>query len=332
MRCNKCIMPKVKDYVTIDSSGRCSVCNKYEDTLKVEGQNQQPEGFGELKRKVEMLKKNHTGKYDCAVGISGGKDSMMILHIAKKELKLNPLAIFIDNGFALEEMSQNIESIIGKLGIDLITYRPHEVRNLFIHLLKSKKSIYYCRLCHELLDVYIREVASAHGVNLLLGGYTKGQEYVKSDELFWIYDISDKNVDEVLLQDPQFKEIQYISNNHAIYLYEKFESMGQVNPFQYIRYDEKGIIKFLTDEYGFKVPKKSWPADSTNCLFNYVSQHLAVKNFGYSQHETEVSTLVRKNEITRERALEVIEAPIPMEYIEEALAKLGLKYEDIVST
>jgi hypothetical protein len=329
IRCDKCIMPEVNPHVVLDEKGVCNICNQQRD-MQQDKTSSQEQNFDMLKSKIEKMKLKSTGKYDCAVGLSGGKDSTMTLYLAKKELGLNPLAIFIDNGFALEEMYHNIQNVTSKLGVDLIVYKPSEIKRFLIYLLKSKKPIYYCRPCHELLDVYVRDIASRHGINLILGGYTKGQEYVKNTELYWLFDISDKSIHDELSKVPEFKDILYILDNHALYLYEKFESMTQINPFQYMKYDDESIIRFLTREFNVRFPKNSWPADSTNCFFNYVSQHLAVKNFGYSQHETELSTLIRKGELSRDRALHIISAPIPMEYIEEALSKLGLRYEDVV--
>lgn len=47
-----------------------------------------------------------------------------------------------------------------------------------------------------------------------------------------------------------------------------------------------------------------------------------MKYWGYSQHEKELSTLVRKKELSRERALDIANTPIPIEIIEEVLNQL----------
>ena len=65
-------------------------------------------------------------------------------------------------------------------------------------------------------------------------------------------------------------------------------------------------------------------------MFNYVSQYLARIHFGYSQHETEISTLVRNGEMIRERALELIETPITDGVLEDVLSRLGLTLKDVL--
>jgi len=89
-------------------------------------------------------------------------------------------------------------------------------------------------------------------------------------------------------------------------------------------------MKIISKELKWKTPDRSWPDKSSNCSFNYVAQYLAEQQFGYAQHESELSCLVRENEITRERALEVIQTPIEHDDLVKALDKLGLTLDEII--
>lgn len=328
-RCQNCIMPEVTNHIELDNNQICNCCRD-DHFIKKEADSEEY-GIDYLKSVIEKLKVCHSdSKYDCLVGVSGGKDSLMCLYIAKEVLGLNPLAVFIDNGFSFPEMYDNIHRTVDKLGIDFITFRTNELKDIFKELLVSRKAVYYCRICHEMLDIYLREIAAKYNINILLGGYTKGQGYARTTELYWIYEESDKNTLEVLLQNPRFEAVADIISNHAMYLYENFDEINQINPFEYMDYNDLSIIEFLTQEYGFKLPQKSWPKASTNCLFNYVSQFLAQRNFGYSQHEAEISTLIRSGEMTRERALEIIEMPITREIVDDVLAMLDLTYDEVI--
>lgn len=330
-RCRKCVMPESPGVIDFDENGICNLCREYEDVEK------EACGFGDLsaKEKMDILKKKvskfkNKGEYDCAVAVSGGKDSIMTLHIAVKQLGLKPLAIFIDNGFALDEMYDNVKNATDILGVDMIVYKTSSMIKMFPELLRSKKKLYYCRICHALLDMAVLSIAKKFNIELILGGYTKGQQYIKINELYWIYKESDKNVIEALKKMPEFEHLIPMYENQQAYFLKEYGRIRQISPFKYVEWDEDEIIKVITEGLKWKKPSRSWPDKSSNCSFNYVAQYLAEQQFGYAQHESELSCLVRENEMSRQRALEVIESPIEDEDLIKALDKLGLKMDDII--
>jgi hypothetical protein len=264
------------------------------------------------------------------VALSGGKDSTMALYVTVTELRLRPLAVFIDNGFCTEAMYSNVRNATEKLGVDLIIFAPQLIKNLFKYLLLNRSRVYYCRICNALIDYYLRAIALQHGITLLITGHTKGQEFLKATELFWIYRESDVNLLKAIAGQPEFKLVADMFASLTLYFHRHFGSITQVAPFHYINYREQNILDVLTNKLGYTLPEVSWPQGSTNCLFNFVSQSLTVNHFGYSQHEAEISALVRNGEMTRQRALEIIESPISESEIDLALAKLNLTCKDIV--
>lgn len=329
-RCSCCIMPESKGHIDMDAHGVCSICHKSTEHI-------QPEQTFESKRpeeKLETLKKivapYKKGKqYDCGVSVSGGKDSIMTLYVAVKELGLRPLAIFIDNGFGLPEMYENVKNATDILGVDLLVFKTADLLKIFPAMIRSGKPIYYCRVCHALIDNAIRSIAYKHEIDLILGGYTKGQQYIKNSELFWIYKESDQNTVELLETMPDYAHFADLIRNQNKYFREHYGNIRLLSPFKYIEWNEEKILKVIGKELRFQLPKRSWPDKSSNCSFNYVSQYLTEKVFGYAQHEVELSELVRVGELSRERALEIIESPIEESDLERALEKLGLTVEDV---
>jgi len=61
-------------------------------------------------------------KYDCLIGVSGGRDSSYLAHIAVTQFGLNPLLVHIDAGWNTPEACQNVYNIACKLGLDLETF------------------------------------------------------------------------------------------------------------------------------------------------------------------------------------------------------------------
>ncbi len=331
-RCRKCIIPEVKGHIELDEEGVCRFCRDEHGEKKTDSSKTFEEIPAEKKRDIfrkKLERYRGSGDYDCIVAVSGGKDSIMTLYIAS-QMGLRPLALFIDNGFALPEMYSNIRNAVQILGIDSLTYRVSEMSALFETMLKSKKHIYYCRVCHILLEKIIKDMCLRYDIRLVLGGYTKGQSYLKDDALSWIFEESDRNTLEIIRSDDRFNKYLELFENPIGYSAKHYRGIVQISPFKYIKYDEQKIIKEIEEKLKFKLPEKSWPAHSTNCAFNYVSQYLAVKQFGYSQHETEFSHLIRSKEMQRDDAIKLISTPITEDDLKGVLENMGIDLKEII--
>ena len=327
-RCSRCIMPETQGHVQLDEGGVCSLCAK-QSGLDSRQTALPGGGLTGLMAKVDVLRGASTGPYNALVALSGGKDSTMALYIAVKQLGLKPLAVFIDNGFCVEAMYSNVKNATDSLGVDLLVFKPRLIKNLFRHLLKAGSRVYFCRICNGLIDYYIRAIALQHGIRLLISGHTKGQEFLKGTELFWIYRASDTALLQAIQGMPEFELVATIFTSLALYFHRHFAALSLISPFHYLEYQEAEILATITAELGYALPEISWPAGSTNCLFNFVCQKLAVEWFGYSQHEAEISTLVRSGEMSRQRALEIIQTPITKRDLALALERIGLAPDDI---
>ncbi|PID59166.1 phosphoadenosine phosphosulfate reductase [candidate division KSB3 bacterium] len=322
-------MPEVDNRIKMDEHGVCQLCHKHK-SLQIPKAVQSKYNLDALLKKVDTYKTATAGGYDCAVAISGGKDSIMVLYLAKELLHLRPLGVFIDNGFMTSELYQNAINAADSLGVDLVMFKTDLFKQVFKYILLTKQPFYYCRLCHALIAKLVHDVANLHGITLILGGFTKGQDFLKLPELFWIFKITDDFVTNELSQESTFQEITEMFPNLAKYFSDRYSHIHEISPFWYVEWNEKEIIQTISDKAGFKVPTLSWPDRSSNCLFNFVSQHLAVRHFGYSQHEPELSTLVRKNEMSRERALDIVNTPITQSHLDMVLDRMDLTYKDII--
>ena len=115
MRCSRCILPSTFPGIHFDADGVCNICNEHT-----------PGKLGnieDLKRMVEDFK-DSDGTSTCVIGISGGRDSCFGLHVAKKELGLNPISFTYDWGLVTDTARQNVAKLVGKLGVEHVTVSP----------------------------------------------------------------------------------------------------------------------------------------------------------------------------------------------------------------
>lgn len=111
--CKICVNTTINPSIKINSEGICNVCEHYNKYFNKE----------DLDKELEFIKSFiKSEKYDCMVGLSGGKDSSAMLYTAKK-LGFTPLAFSFEIGY--NEMSDSvktkIKNITQKLDVDYET-------------------------------------------------------------------------------------------------------------------------------------------------------------------------------------------------------------------
>ena len=95
--CSRCIIDTTVPGVTFDIKGECNFCRLHDKLDKRYSLDE--EGRDRLEKLIESIKKAGRNKrYDCIVGISGGRDSTYTLYLVKK-MGLRPLAVHFNDGF-----------------------------------------------------------------------------------------------------------------------------------------------------------------------------------------------------------------------------------------
>ena len=118
--CKICVSDDSIESLHIDENQICQFCKIHNEMDKEYPLNKN--SFNNLLDIAKKIKKDGEGKkYNCVVGVSGGKDSSYLLYIVKSKLNLNPLAVHYDNGFDSEASVSNILRICDQLNVDLET-------------------------------------------------------------------------------------------------------------------------------------------------------------------------------------------------------------------
>jgi len=119
--CTNCIMDTSDSQLTFDERGWCDYCRNYYQNIEP---NWHPgeRGIQEITPLIEKIKKEGAGRdHDCLIGISGGRDSSYVTHVAIEQFGLRPLLFHCDAGWNSDLGVSNIQKIIEGLSLDLVT-------------------------------------------------------------------------------------------------------------------------------------------------------------------------------------------------------------------
>lgn len=122
--CSICVLHSNVPGVEINDKGVCSFCANFKKF-----EQHQPKMRSYLRQEMENLFKKAKSKdrpYHALVLFSGGKDSTVLLKMAKEKYNLRTLAISIMHPLVNEVASKNMESVANRLNIDLLKVFPDE--------------------------------------------------------------------------------------------------------------------------------------------------------------------------------------------------------------
>lgn len=121
--CKKCTMPDTRPGITFDKNGICCACNHYEQRKNVDW-NKRWKEFEALCERFRGC--NGPGNYDCAIAVSGGKDSHYQVYMMKEVMKMNPILFSVEDNFPMTEAGKsNIRNISEEFGCPIISYKPN---------------------------------------------------------------------------------------------------------------------------------------------------------------------------------------------------------------
>ena len=113
-RCSNCILPETTPNIIFDKNDVCNFCHSHKRV--------QYESESKLKELLYSYR-NDGNKYDCVVGISGGRDSSYTLLKLVKDYNLKVLAVNYENPYTDPQAKINIDNAIEALNVDLVRFK-----------------------------------------------------------------------------------------------------------------------------------------------------------------------------------------------------------------
>ena len=314
-RCTQCLMPETYPGITFDEEGVCNHCREY---VKPE-----PLGVDEFLQKVH----SREGKdFDCILGISGGKDSSYVAYLTKK-LGLCALAVSYDFPFMVDLARDNIKTVCGKLGIELLVVKSRNnfeyglMHNHLMSLAATGTTWGQCMFCHYGIEAVLYETAKSRGIPFILSGVTHSETWWNPGSRLGLLAKRLKKLP--LAEQIRFgvyqskaylglvdQRLQFpLSGNHPLNAYghasAPVDGPETIRVFDYIDWDQELIERTLREETGWQKPSKdlSWRYD---CILEPLLDYTFKKEFGISSAGLYICGLIRAGKVTREEALKMI--------------------------
>jgi hypothetical protein len=161
-------MPDTYPGIAFDSSGVCNQCRDF----------RRKELLGE-DAFLALLGSQRGERYDCVLGISGGKDSCYVAYLAKKRYNLRALAVCYDFPFLCDLARQNIRRLCDSLNLELVVVKSEGnleyrlLRNHFLSVGATGTSWGQCIFCHYGIEAILYNIAVDRKIPFILGGITK---------------------------------------------------------------------------------------------------------------------------------------------------------------
>jgi hypothetical protein len=342
-RCKRCILPSSYPGIHFDEQGICSYCRMPVE----EGRPSEKD----LKVKLDKIIGAYRGKgkYDIVVGLSGGKDSSYVAYYLRTEYDLKILGVNFDNGYRSEIAVRNMETLVDKLRIDLITIRPNQtfMKKLYAHFLRKQGE--FCSVCNNMGYLLIGsfifgQKLSAGFAPLGVGGWSKKYEYQPGVSVtsmpYFFKNLSPELLAELIAQpfieekvvrsymrlnDPRQAQIDTKEHKES----DEY-TMGFIQLPDYVNWDLMKMPQILKKAVGWRQPPNTHDSHFDCTLFP-TKEYLKFKRYGLTQETIKNSVLIREGLLTREEALD----RMSLEQTEESddynlfLKELGLSREDV---
>ena len=308
-------MPDTRPGLKFDSNGVCYACIHFEQQKNTDWEKR----WKELEALCDKYRGKNGNDYDCAIAVSGGKDSHFQTYIIKEKLKMNPVLITTGNLDWTDTGRKNLENLSDEFGCDMIMSVPN--RKVARKMLR--KSFEDIGSPGWYLDASIYafpvKIAQKLGVKLLIYGedinYMYGGEHdsetshatlqSKNDVVKPMWDIwfKDEQIDEKELEMAKQPDIDEVKKSGLDPIY-----LSYFVPWNsYKNYELATQFGFQTLENEYERAGSIDNYDQIDSLPYLLNPYLKYPKYGHSVATDNASRLIRYGMKTREEMIPIIE-------------------------
>lgn len=346
-RCTRCVLPETMPYIRFDAAGVCNYCHNYRPRNA-------PKPKQELFDLVEPFRR--VNATECVVPFSGGRDSCYALHLIVRELGMKPVTYTYDWGMVTDLGRRNISRMSGELGVENIIVAAdigQKRRNIRMNLKAWLKApdlgmVNILMAGDKHFFRHVETIRKQTGVSLNLWGVNPLETtHFKSGFLGVPPDFAEEKVYssgamkqlryqglrlKAMTRSPGYFNSSLWDTLSGEYYRSFHKKTDYFHIFDYWTWDEPLVDQCLEMYDWEKAPDTSttWRiGDGTAAFYNYVYHTVA----GLSEHDTFRSNQIREGQMTREKALVLIEDENRPRYanIRWYLDAVGLDFEETIN-
>lgn len=176
--CTKCVMPDTRPGITFNEAGVCSACQQIEKRKLIDWTAR----WKEFEQLCDRYRGMNGDGYDCAIAVSGGKDSHYQVHLMKNVMNMNPILFSVEDNFPMTEAGiHNLKNISEEFGCNIISIKPdRKVQKKLMRYMFEKygKPTWYI---DRLIYTYPLLMALKFNTPLLVYGENVSYEYGGAD-------------------------------------------------------------------------------------------------------------------------------------------------------
>ncbi len=310
--CSRCLNDGTVRRMSYDENGVCCYCRSY-DSISEKLKDKQL-----LERLFTERTENIRGKYDydVALGISGGKDSVFVLHelINRYHLKVKTFTML--NGFFSDEARRNVDKLVSDFGVEheYIEFDKQLLNRFYSYSMQHWLAP--CVACSYIGYAAMINYTTKINAGLCIHGRSPQQmlRYYGDDVFTPLIDAGLRGVTEVDLSSLYNELLSSIEQKMDSELLAEVKSMlydgieqGDfrefLSYFLYHDYDEDSIVQFLRENTSWQ-PSEDY--DHYDCRVHNAAHYIYECAEGRPHCLPEISVLVRSGKLTREQGMQLV--------------------------
>ena len=308
-------MPDTRPGLKFNENNICYACIHYEKQKETDWTKR----WHELELLCDKYRGCNGNGYDCAIAVSGGKDSHMQTFVMKEKLKMNPILLEVGNVDWTDVGRKNLDNLSDTFGCDIIQLQPNIKTNRILTKKAFKELGQSSWYIDSIIYAFPYNMAMKLGVKLLVYGedvnynYGGKQNEEKASAMLQPYNKVVQPYNEEWLKDEKLTEKDFeITKPPTVNECEKF-GLDPIYLSYFVPWNSHHNYE-LAKKWGFRhlgheYHREGWleDYDQIDTLSYLVNPYLKYLKFGHSVATDIGSRWIRYGMKTREEMIPLVE-------------------------